>query len=94
MHCTKPSRGVQAVFRRRRHQPRRPPHAAISTGGPEAAIGPGTLLSVQLRNVVWTGDPRDTRPNPQPDFRTGAIERLPASHFTISASAFTVVVRV
>ena len=44
--------------------------------GPEPAIGPGTLLSVQSRNVVWkTGEPRDTRPNPPTEFRTVAIER-------------------
>ena len=33
---------VQAIFFRRRHQPRRPPHAKIRPGRPAPAIGPGT----------------------------------------------------
>jgi len=33
---------AQAIFRRRRHQPSRPPHAKISPGSPAPAIGPGT----------------------------------------------------
>src|SRR5262249_58418684 len=37
---------VQAVFRRRRHQPRRPPHAKIRPGRPAPTIGPGTATDV------------------------------------------------
>jgi hypothetical protein len=33
---------AQAIFRRRRHQPRRPPLAKIRPGSPAPAIGPGT----------------------------------------------------
>ena len=33
---------VQAIFRRRRHQPRRPPLAKIRPGRPAPAMGPGT----------------------------------------------------
>src|SRR5262249_43267120 len=33
---------AQAVFRRRRHQPRRPPPAKIRPGSPAPAMGPGT----------------------------------------------------
>src|SRR5580704_11053664 len=39
--------GDQAIFRRRRHQPRRPPHAAIRPGRPAPATGPG----------AWAGFP-------------------------------------
>ena len=35
-------RDAQAVFRRRRHQPRRPPLAKIRPGRPAPAMGPGT----------------------------------------------------
>src|SRR5262245_3414713 len=34
---------VQAIFFRRRHQPRRPPHAKIRPGSPAPAMGPGTV---------------------------------------------------
>jgi hypothetical protein len=34
----------QAVLCRRRHQPRKPPHAAIRPGRPAPAMGPGTGL--------------------------------------------------
>jgi hypothetical protein len=34
---------VQAVFCRRRHQPRRPPLAKIRPGRPAPAMGPGAL---------------------------------------------------
>jgi hypothetical protein len=33
---------AQAIFRRRRHQPRRPLLAKIRPGGPASATGPGT----------------------------------------------------
>jgi hypothetical protein len=33
---------VQAIFFRRRHQPRRPPQANIRPGSPAPATGPGT----------------------------------------------------
>jgi hypothetical protein len=33
---------VQAIFCRRRHQPRRPPQAKIRPGSPAPAMGPGT----------------------------------------------------
>ena len=36
------SRLAQAVFRRRRHQPRRPPPAKIKPGNPAPTMGPGT----------------------------------------------------
>src|SRR5262249_40583600 len=35
--------GVQAIFRRRRHQPRKPPLAKIRPGSPAPATGPRTL---------------------------------------------------
>ena len=34
---------VQAIFRRRRHQARRPPLAKIRPGSPAPTMGPGTL---------------------------------------------------
>src|SRR5262245_65007829 len=34
---------VQAIFFRRRHQPRRPPPAKIRPGNPAPAMGPGTV---------------------------------------------------
>jgi hypothetical protein len=34
---------AQAIFLRRRHQPRRPPPAKIRPGSPAPAMGPGTL---------------------------------------------------
>src|SRR5262249_46934359 len=44
----------QAIFRRRRHQPRRPPPAKISPGSPAPAMGPGTAAggSGTLLHVV------------------------------------------
>jgi len=33
---------IQAIFCRRRHQPRRPPLAKIRPGSPAPAMGPGT----------------------------------------------------
>jgi hypothetical protein len=36
---------IQAIFRRRRHQPRRPPLAKIRPGRPAPAMGPGTLTT-------------------------------------------------
>ena len=39
---TAPDRRAQAVFFRRRHQPRRPPLAKIRPGSPAPAMGPGT----------------------------------------------------
>src|SRR5262245_32335568 len=35
---------VQAIFCRRRHQARRPPHAKIRPGSPAPTMGPGTAL--------------------------------------------------
>jgi hypothetical protein len=32
------------IFCRRRHQPRRPPHAITKPGSPAPAVGPGTLF--------------------------------------------------
>jgi hypothetical protein len=37
---------AQAIFCRRRHQPRRPPPANIRPGSPAPAIGPGTATAV------------------------------------------------
>src|SRR6266403_2377460 len=34
--------GIQAIFCRRRHQPRRPPPAKIRPGRPAPTMGPGT----------------------------------------------------
>ena len=42
---------VQAVFRRRRYQPRRPPLAKIRPGRPAPATGPGTTDSPILVTV-------------------------------------------
>src|SRR5215471_3353753 len=39
---------AQAIFRRRRHQPRRPPPAKIRPGRPAPATGPRTLAGVML----------------------------------------------
>ena len=36
---------AQAIFRRRRHQPRRPPPAKIRPGSPAPTTGPGTAVS-------------------------------------------------
>src|SRR5262245_12353628 len=36
---------VQAIFRRRRHQPKRPPLAKIRPGRPAPAMGPGTFMA-------------------------------------------------
>jgi hypothetical protein len=41
--CVAPE--AQAIFRRRRHQPRRPPQAKIRPGSPAPAMGPGTSTS-------------------------------------------------
>jgi hypothetical protein len=41
---------VQAIFFRRRHQPRRPPPAKIRPGRPAPAMGPGTATSVAILN--------------------------------------------
>jgi hypothetical protein len=38
------TRFAQAVRCRRRHQPRRPPHASIRPGSPAPAMGPGTAM--------------------------------------------------
>src|SRR5215469_17078029 len=42
---------VQAIFRRRRHQPRRPPPAKIRPGRPAPAMGPGT--GAVMLKVAW-----------------------------------------
>src|SRR5262245_932967 len=41
-------RDVQAIFFRRRHQPRRPPTAKIRPGRPAPAMGPGTAEGVPM----------------------------------------------
>src|SRR5262249_57358204 len=53
----------QAIFRRRRHQPRRPPPAKIRPGSPAPAMGPGTAAggSGTLLPVVH-GLPADNAP--------------------------------
>src|SRR6516164_10971962 len=38
---------AQAIFCRRRHQPRRPPLAKIRPGSPAPAIGPGTAVGTK-----------------------------------------------
>src|SRR5215831_17757389 len=40
--CADCAPDVQAIFRRRRHQPSRPPPAKIRPGRPAPAMGPGT----------------------------------------------------
>ena len=57
---------AQALFRRRRHQPRRPPLAKIRPGRPAPAMGPGTLC--KLRNPILVAmvelkSPKLTSPN-------------------------------
>src|SRR5262245_33700855 len=42
---------VQAIFFRRRHQPRRPPLAKIRPGSPAPAMGPGTARPGTARNA-------------------------------------------
>src|SRR5258706_10083807 len=48
---------AQAIFCRRRHQPRRPPQTAISPGRPAPTTGPGTARSPRISPVgkfmVW-----------------------------------------
>src|SRR6476646_780380 len=43
--CAGCAAAAQAIFRRRRHQPRRPPLAKIKPGKPAPAMGPGTATS-------------------------------------------------
>src|SRR5262245_57598004 len=43
---------AQAVFRRRRHQPRRPPPAKIRPGRPAPTIGPGTRTPKSMMPVA------------------------------------------
>ena len=43
---------VQALFRRRRHQPRRPPPAKIRPGRPAPATGPGTADGSDMVTVI------------------------------------------
>jgi hypothetical protein len=42
---------IQAIFRRRRHQPRRPTLAKIRPGSPAPVMGPGTLKPTRLRRL-------------------------------------------
>src|SRR5205823_4031540 len=48
---------AQAIFCRRRHQPRRPPLAKIRPGSPAPAMGPGTAKNPRIsppgNAVVW-----------------------------------------
>src|SRR5215467_13118582 len=48
-------RDVQAIFFRRRHQPRRPPPAKIRPGSPAPAMGPGTpsRLKSNSASSIW-----------------------------------------
>jgi hypothetical protein len=50
---TAPDRRAQAVFFRRRHQPRRPLLAKIRPGRPAPATGPGTA-AVSKRTTSWS----------------------------------------
>src|SRR5262245_16108375 len=43
--CTDFMFDAQAIFRRRRHQPRRPPLAKIRPGRPAPITGPGTVVT-------------------------------------------------
>src|SRR5215831_13995817 len=43
---------AQAIFCRRRHQPRRPPPAKIRPGRPAPARGPGTAVGAKLVSVI------------------------------------------
>jgi len=45
-------RAFQAIFRRRRHQPRRPPPAKIRPGRPAPAMGPGTAAVDRVATIV------------------------------------------
>ena len=47
---------AQAVFLRRRHQPRRPPAAKIRPGRPAPATGPGTRHAAVV-SPIWMHDP-------------------------------------
>jgi hypothetical protein len=46
---------AQAIFCRRRHQPRRPPPANIRPGSPAPTIGPGTaaVSEPEVRELHW-----------------------------------------
>jgi len=46
-------RDAQAIFCRRRHQPRRPPLAKIRPGRPAPAIGPGNAIAVPKAKACW-----------------------------------------
>src|SRR5262249_17136191 len=46
---------LQAIFRRRRHQPRRPPLAKIRPGRPAPATGPGTACGVMVPEKPVSG---------------------------------------
>jgi len=46
---TAPDSRAQAVFCRRRHQPRRPPLAKIRPGSPAPTMGPGTGVTVAVK---------------------------------------------
>jgi hypothetical protein len=45
---------AQAIFFRRRHQPRRPPHATIRPGRPAPTTGPGTTTEPEAIVIVST----------------------------------------
>src|SRR5262249_37335774 len=57
-------RETQAIFFRRRHQPRRPALAKIRPGRPAPETGPGTGAVLKANNqlVPKTGCPRQTEP--------------------------------
>src|SRR5215475_7309006 len=63
--------GVQAIFRRRRHQPRKPPLAKIRPGSPAPAMGLGTAtpicaISPAFIGLVTTGSEPIRSPIPVP----------------------------
>ena len=53
MRCSEPE--AQAVFCRRRHQPRRPPLAKIRPGSPAPTMGAGTLTPSSEKAALNVG---------------------------------------
>ena len=69
MRCSEPE--AQAIFCRRRHQPRRPPLAKIRPGSPAPTMGAGHAHAVERKGRVkrWTrcrSGANDVGADPQP----------------------------
>jgi len=85
---------AQAIFRRRRHQPRRPPPANIRPGSPAPAMGPGTTSTAFDRALTAKSTSPPTTPG-NGDWKPGGVRscKVPSSSKLVRPEGQLVIVQ-